>query len=255
MLPDWAISLVDDTAVFPPRNLPLEVAVREHREFLAGAAGPLIASLVVSDVHLADLAHLLDAPLTVNLVVTGGAGALEPALAWAARAEHLEVRAIEIALRDEADLPSNVARIATMRDAVGCESPVYVEMPRIYTAPTAGWLAAADEIAMTAMAIKFRAGAGTPDPFPTPMEFAQCIDAVLDRELPFKCTGTASDGFLNILIGTAIAMDGGRAPDIAAALASTGPALVSAEDLTRARRWFHSVDCTNILEVPDALVT
>ena len=93
--------------------------------------------------------------------------------------------------------------------------PVYVELPQ--TEPSAGWLAAADELAAAELRLKFRTGGVEAQLFPTAPTVAAWIDAALDRETPFKCTaglhnavrhrdpetGFEHHGFLNVLIATA----------------------------------------------------
>ena len=54
----------------------------------------------------------------MNLVVTGGAGAIEPAVTWVSRSEGLSLRAIEFALRDEEDLAHNAQRLIQVVDSL-----------------------------------------------------------------------------------------------------------------------------------------
>ena len=77
---------------------------------------------------------------------------------------------------------------------------------------------------MAGLRLKFRTGGLTADAFPSAAELAACIDAALDRETPFKCTaglhhavrhtdpetGFEHHGFLNVLLATRVALDGGR---------------------------------------------
>ena len=100
--PLWLQAFVDDAATFPPASTPLEQAVTEHAAHRTAEYGDLVGGFVVSDVKVADLAKLSARPdsLAVNLVVTGGAGAIEPAVTWVGRSEGLELRAVEFALRD-----------------------------------------------------------------------------------------------------------------------------------------------------------
>ena len=92
--------LVDDAAIFPPGNAPLERAVAEHRDHLASSYAGLMGPFVVSDKRLPELLELVDEerPLAVSVVVTGGAGAIEPAVTWASRSAALTLRGVEVAL-------------------------------------------------------------------------------------------------------------------------------------------------------------
>ncbi len=276
--------LVDDAAIFPPGNVPLEQAVTEHREHLATSYAELVGGFVVSDTRLADLAAIVAPggraasaservethPLAINVVVTGGAGAIEPAVRWAVRAEGLELRALEIALRDEDDLARNAARMVAMVDHVrqemGDDVEVYVEPPRAPDGPSHGWLAALDEIAMADLRLKFRTGGVTADAFPSGAELARSIDAALDRETPFKCTAGLHDavrhtdpetgfehhGFLNVLLATRAALDAG---DVEAALSNEQPAeLLDADTIASTRRWFTSFGSCSVPDVHEDLV-
>jgi hypothetical protein len=277
--PSYLERLVDDAAVFPPGNVPLERAVREHREHREAPYAALVGGFVVSDTWLADLAAIVspspsvepETPLATNVVVTGGAGALEPAVRWATRAPGLELAALEIALRDEDDLARNAGRVVAMVDSLrgemGDDVEVYVEPPRRTLVSEQAWLAALDEVSMAGLRLKFRTGGVTADAFPSVAELAASIDAALDRETPFKCTAGLHDavrhvdaetgfehhGFLNVLLATRVALDGG---DVEAALSSPTPAadLPDADACASARRWFTSFGSCSVLDVHEDLV-
>jgi hypothetical protein len=287
LVPAWLTGLVDDAAIFPPGSLPLDRAVEEHRGHRTSEYAALVGGFVVSDLKLPDLLALLkerslderddEDLLTVNLVVTGGAGAVEPAVRWATRAPSIELRTLEVALRDEDDLGRNAQRFVAALDPLEAELDgvrVFVELPRILDEPSAGWLAAADELAARELPLKFRTGGVTADAFPTAAELAAGIDAALDRELAFKCTaglhhavrhrdeetGFEHHGFLNVLLGTRLLLDGDR--DAAwMTLEQHDPAAVvdqvrscSTEELESARRWFTSFGSCSVLEPHDDLV-
>jgi hypothetical protein len=274
--PAFLDALVDDAAIFPPGNVPLDQAVKEHHGHREAPYAGLVGGFVASDTRLADLAPLADPdrPLDLNVVVTGGAGALEPAVRWS-HADGLRLRALEIALRDGGglgdDLARNASRVAAMVDnlrrEMGDDVEVYVEPPRRTLVGDQAWLAALDEISMAGLRLKFRTGGVTADAFPSVAELASSIDAALDRETPFKCTAGLHDavrhtdpetgfehhGFLNVLLATRVALDGG---DIEAALSSAEPAtqLPAPEACASARRWFTSFGSCSVLDVHEDLV-
>ncbi|HET6153676.1 MAG TPA: hypothetical protein VFE15_12000, partial [Marmoricola sp.] len=211
------------------------------------------------------------------LLITGGAGAIGPAVRWATRSPLLELRAIEFALRDEEDLAHNVQRVLTALDASQAESEedlsdvaTYVELPHWDgDAPAYGWLRALDEVAAGDLQVKLRVGGVTADAFPGPDAVATAIDAVLDRELPFRCTGglhhalTHTDpetgiahlGFLNLLIGTRACLDGADA--VAALREPAAYALLDGMDeaaLGRTRSWFTGFSTRDVLEPHHDLV-
>lgn len=269
--------LVDDAALFPPGNAPLDRAVAAHRESRVSEYADLVGGFVVSDVRLPELIDVLDERdddelLGINVVVTGGAGAIEPAVRWATRAPLTHLRAIEIALRDEEDLAHNARRVLTATDQLAEELDgveVYVEPPRLRGEPTAGWLAAIDELASLGVRAKFRTGGVEQDAFPTCGELADAINAALDRELAFKCTaglhhavrhvdaetGLTHHGFLNVLLATRACLDGRDASDV---LAEESAAVlldgIDVDELARTRRWFTGFGSCSILEPHDDLV-
>jgi hypothetical protein len=208
-----------------------------------------------------------DRPLPLAVVVYGGAGALEPAARWATSSARLDLRGLEIALRDLDDLAGAARRVVAATAQLETEVPVYVEPP---LAPglvgSHGWLAALDEVAGADLRLKLRTGGATADHFPSATTLATAIDAALDRELPFKCTaglhhavrhraadtGFEHHGFLNVLLATRSALDG---DDVVAALDEGDPAAVvrrvqqaGSESLTRARRWFTSFGCCGVTD-------
>lgn len=273
-IPAWLAGFIDDAATFPPSNVPLDRAVAEHRDHRRSEYADLLGAFVVADVKVPDLIDVLDdtgeeredRALEINLLVTGGAGAVGPAVRWATRAPHLRVRALEFALRDEDDLTHNARRLLTALDTLEedlSEVEVYVELPRWQGTPSHGWLSALDEIAAADLRAKFRTGGADPEAVPDVAELAGSIDAALDRELPFRCTGglvhplttPGSYGFLNVLLATRACLDGA---DVPAVLRETsGEALLDGSDpetLARTRRWCTTVGSSSLLESHDGLV-
>ena len=277
--PLWLQAFVDDAAIFPPARTPLDQAVTEHAAHRSSEYAGLVGGFVVSDVKVADLAKLVSEPasLAVNLVVTGGAGAIEPAVTWVGRSEGLELRAVEFALRDEEDLAHNAGRLIKVVDSLGDaldDVTVFAEPPIPQGLPSHGWLAALDELAAREISLKFRTGGLTEDLFPTSSPLASCIEAALDRELPFKCTaglhhavrhrdeetGFEHQGFLNVLLATRASLDGGGPEEVARVLDETdGAALASKLETdpdvaARTRRWFTSFGSCSVLEAHEDLV-
>jgi hypothetical protein len=281
-VPSYLTAFVDDAAIFPPGNAPLEQAVADHVDHRDEDYADLVGGFVVSDVKVADLAACLPevaggAELGVNLVVTGGAGAIEPAVTWVSRSEGLSLRAVEFALRDEDDLAHNARRLVQVVDSLGDQLDdvtVYAEPPLLRGDPTHGWLAALDELAAREIHLKFRTGGATQDAFPTATQLAVCLEAALDRELPFKCTaglhnavrhrdeqtGFEHHGFLNVLLATRASLDGAGFDEVADVLAQTdGAALADRlssdpDEAARTRRWFTSFGSCSVLDAHEDLV-
>lgn len=265
-VPDHLTDLVDDACALPPVSVPLDRALAAHREQLASDHAGLIGSFVLTDAQIADAAALPgDEPLRCRLVVTGGAGAIEPAATWAGRIPGLRLRGLAVRLRDESDLAHNAARTVAMVDHLRSggdldhDVEVTVEPPRLAHSTDHGWLAALDEVAVADLSLRFRTGGAAPEDRPDPAELARCIDAALDRETSFGCTGglgavTGPEGYgvLNLLLATRVALDGG---DVVAALTTPDPLAGTDPDaLVRARRWFTSYAVADVLELHEELV-
>ena len=266
----WA-GLVDDAAIFPPGNAPLHDASAAHAERRHTPYAGLVGTFVVRDT---DVPLLRGTPLALSVVSTGGAGQVA-GVASLARKLHVAVEGLEIALRDPDDLPGNARRVVAAVDAARADGvlddhvPVYVEIPG--AEPSAGWLAAADEVAAAELRLKFRTGGQEARAYPPAATVAAWIDAALDRETPFKCTAglhravrhTGTDGFehhgfLNLLLATRRAFDGAGPDEVVAVLEERdGPALADAAggaDLARARRWFTSFGSCSVSEPLDDLL-
>jgi hypothetical protein len=269
--PTWR-GLVEDAAIFPPGDAPLHEAAAAHvarrTEWWADLVGPLV-------VRDTDLPLLRGSPARLSVVVTGGAGQLAGPAGMCARLG-LDLAGLEIALRDLDDLPGNarrvVAAVDAARDAGDLDDsvPVYVELPP--GRATAGWLAAADEVAAAEHRLKLRTGGLEAYLFPSAADLASWIDAALDRETPFKCTaglhhavrhrdpetGFEHHGFLNVLVATARAFDGAGPDEVAGVLDEQGvdavAGLAAGTDLPSGRRWFTSFGSCSVTEPLEDLV-
>jgi hypothetical protein len=280
--PDTAVppqyaGLVDDAAVFPPREAPLDEAVRDHREARGAPYAALLGPFVIDDRRLPGLLDLLERstespPLETTVVVSGGAGAVEPAVRRVAGRPAVRLRGVEVALRDLDDLAGNARRVvAAVRAAEDLDASAYVELPLTHVPdPTASrdWLTALDEVAAAGLRLKLRLGGLDAAAFPGASTLAAVVDAALDRELPFKCTaglhhavrhraadtGFEHHGFLNLLLATAAAWDGTAREQVVAQLEERDPGTVAtaaraaATDLTSARRWFTSFGCCAVAD-------
>jgi hypothetical protein len=265
----WS-GLVDDAAVFPPGNAGLPDAVSAYTARRDEWYVDLVGPLVVKDTQLADV----PADVPVSVVLTGGAGSVAGVATLARKRGHRLV-ALEAAVRDLDDLTGNVRRITTAVDAARDEggladTQVYVELPQ--TTPTADWLAAADAVAEAESHLKFRTGGLEAHLFPDSATVAAWIDAALDRETSYKCTAGLHHavrhrdhetdfehhGFLNVLLATRRAFDGGTVAEVAEVLedhyANDLVALARTSDLAGARRWFTSYGSCSVTEPLDDLL-
>ncbi|MBA3720296.1 MAG: hypothetical protein H0W95_08450 [Nocardioidaceae bacterium] len=289
-VPPLVAGLVDDAAIFPPGNAPMPAAVGAHRRHAESWYAEMVGPFVVSDQRLPELADALAGvladgltadteagPLPVSVIVSGGAGSLEPALTWVSRRPELMLRSVEAAARDDPGSPGglahNVTRITTALAAAPVPVRAYVEMPRpSHADPGPDWLHGLDVLATADVALKLRTGGETPETHPSERELAACIDTALDRELPFKCTaglhhavrsttadGLEQHGFLNVLVATAALFDGDGREVAEALLGERDPAplvktVLSWDVQPAARRWFTSFGSCSITEPLDELV-
>lgn len=264
--------MVDDAAIFPPGDAPLDEATAAYVARHSEPWAALVGTFVLRDTDL-PLVRGLDAPLSV--VVTGGAGQIAGPVGLCSRLG-LHLAGLEIALRDLDDLPGNARRVVAAVDAarreggLADEVPVSVELPG--AAPEAAWLAAADEVAAAELRVKLRTGGPDPATFPSATALVAWIDAALDRELPFKCTaglhhavahtdpatGFEHHGFLNVLVATRQLFDGAGATTAVETLGERDAgallALAREVDLGGARRWFTSFGSCSVRDPLDDLV-
>ncbi|WUJ75655.1 hypothetical protein OG809_20790 [Kribbella soli] len=260
--------LVDDAAMFPPGNLPMAEAVTAHRAHLTSPYAELVGPFVCTDEDLMDVAaeaaRSVDGPLRVSVVISGGAGGIEPAIRWGDRSKDVEVTAVEVRLRDEDDLSRNALRVVRACDDCFDEETAYVEIGL-----NGAWERALDVVADAGYAAKLRTGGLDASLFPSADQVASFVIACLDREVPFKCTAglhnavrhTAEDsdfehhGFLNVLLATRASLDGAAHDEVTSVLNERdGQALAArARELTgdqamSTRRWFTSFGSCSIDE-------
>jgi len=271
--------LVDDASMFPPGNLPLVEAVATHQAHRAAPYADLVGPFVCTDQDLTKVAEAaarakpgaVSGPLRVSVVISGGAGGIEPAVRWGDRSKDVEVTAVEVRLRDEDDLSRNALRVVRACDDCLDEETAYVEIGL-----EGAWERALDVVADAGYAAKLRTGGLDASLFPSEDQVAAFITACLDREVAFKCTAglhnavrhTAADsgfehhGFLNVLLATRASLDGASTDEVAAVLAErqgAGLAVrareLSDEQAASTRRWFTSFGSCSIEEPRTDLTT
>ncbi len=260
--------LVDDAAVFPPGDLPLVEAVQAHRAHRQAEYAELVGPFVCTDEDLmkvaAEAAKTGDGPLEVAVVITGGAGGIEPAVKYGDRSADVVVKAIEVRLRNEDDLSRNALRVVRACDDCLDDESAFVEIGL-----DGAWERALDVVADAGYAAKLRTGGLDASLFPHADQVAAFITACLDREVAFKCTAglhnavrhTAPDtgfehhGFLNVLLATRASLDGAGQDEVAAVLENRdGEALaakaaeLSDEQADGTRKWFTSFGSCSIDE-------
>jgi hypothetical protein len=267
--------LVDDASMFPPGELPLAEAVAAHRAHRQSAYADLVGPFVCTDEDLmkvaAEAARTGPGPLEVAIVITGGAGGIEPAVRYGDRSKDIEVKAVEVRLRSEDDLSRNALRVVRACDDCLDEENAFVEVGL-----DGAWERALDVVADAGYAAKLRTGGLDASSFPSEDQVAAFITACLDREIAFKCTAglhnavrhTATDtgfehhGFLNVLLATRASLDGGTQDELAAILAdrdaerlAARASELSGDQAASTRRWFTSFGSCSIDEPRHDLTT
>ncbi len=190
------------------------------------------------------------AGVPLHLAVGGGAGALGPALTWAARTPG-RLAAVGLTLRDEADLAHNARRVLAALDEARLAGTLDDDVLVVVTPPpvrapaqSAGWLGALDELATAELHLGLRCDGPAAQ---VAGEVADALEAALDRELAMVCLGTSGPltgdgpgdglGWAHVLRAVRASLDG---DDVRGTLTAPGTDPVADLDddaLTRTRRW------------------
>jgi hypothetical protein len=266
-IPALLAGLIDDAAVFPPGNATVPAAIAAHRQHRGAWYRDLIGPLLLPASALPEAAGRVvdgtaaDRPLGFDPVgvapadrlgigVVGDAGLDALAEAVVCAAPRMRLRQIELAVAKRGEDPQPGLRRLLTRLGGWPSIAGYAEIPLTW-----GLLGALDTVAEGRadgldIAPKFRTGGLAAELFPTPVELAAVICACRDRQLPFKLTaglhqalrhtdpetGFVHHGFLNVLVATAVAVDGAEVAEVAEVLANTDPApLVDAASARRDR--------------------
>ena len=230
MIPATALyrHLVDDAAMFPPKQADLETAFRDHLVNRNAPYRQFLGPFLVPSARTPDLLTVLDTARPQPPVRIGIIGTVDPEDAIDSIRlldEHVgaEVAHIELPLDTGAD-----PRDAFAAAAVVCTAPHREDPRRLICEVPHGWLddermyAAAVAARTAGAALKLRTGGTTPSAFPTISQVARFISAGASHGLAFKCTaglhravrnldpsaGLVHHGFANILLATHLALDG-----------------------------------------------
>lgn len=220
-MPAMLRGLIDDAALFPPGNAPLETAVPAHRGYRQSWYEALVGPLLVPQTRLGDLDRTFNpgrGELRVGVIVDGdperipeAVTALDPLIT----VTHYESR-------------HGVERLAGLATAWG--KPVFAEIPLDDALDDA-----LDALRPTGFTPKFRTGGLAADLFPSPAALAAAMAACRRRGLAFKLTaglhravrhrdpetGFTHHGFLNVLVAAVDTEQNAPVEDVTATLAST----------------------------------
>ncbi|GAB3435379.1 hypothetical protein GCM10027517_04450 [Phycicoccus ginsengisoli] len=266
--PGLFAGLVDDAAVFPPGNAPLEEAVRMHRvhrtSWYAGLVGPL-------------------------LVPASAAGDLPPLVAGAgAGAAAADSRPVEVAVIGRPGVPVDqvVEAVALLQATAGVQVvgvergwepswreaptpgiPLTLEVPRGDAQAQAVADIAADASDDRPLQAKFRTGATDTWAWPDERELATFVRTAVDHDLGFKLTGglhhavrgtpdgQEQHGLLNVLVAVRWALNGDDVDELVPLLAERDPAVLvphvtrmSAADAAIVRAFFPAYGCCGVTD-------
>jgi hypothetical protein len=270
--------LVDDAAMFPPGNAPLDTALREHlmhrSAWYADAVGPLLVpagqvAMLADAVAAQGIWSDSDTRLGIGIIATEGLDSARHALAMLEPARAVEAIAVELPLAAVDDLPRAWSELGTPGRLV------WWEIDRAgYLREQLGRLAGAARTAGPGGA-KLRTGGLDPAAVPSEVELAAFLRHAIDVDLTFKltaglhhavrCTDPASGleqhGVLNLLCAVKAALNGAEVDELAELLAErdAGPLVPRANAMSEAdasvmRAFWSSFGCCGVTDPIEELV-
>jgi hypothetical protein len=227
--------LIDDAALFPPGNAPMDEAVPAHLSLRAGPLRELVGPFLCPASRIPELLTALpgDRSLEIGLIVDTGLDSVGEATTAARADARVRTVMVEVPVPPGSDLAAGAARAVEQVEQLeqleqlgqtGPDIRLHVELPR-----SAGWRQALDVLADAGRGAKLRTGGLTQELFPSDAELAAFVLACRERAVPFKCTaglhhavrytdpdtGFRHHGVLNILVATAKAVTGGASAGVA----------------------------------------
>lgn len=227
-------ALVDDAALFPPGNAPMDQALKEHAAVRPTSRSDLVGPFLCPASRVTELRAHLPADESIRLAVVFDVSGDEAhaALRACAADETLQLVGVEASAArlgaDAATVGRNLTRLPGVAGALEVPRSGFDEA--LALVGPEGWTVA-----------KYRTGGTTADAFPAETELAAFLVAAVAQGLPVKltaglhhavrgteeATGFEHHGVLNVLVATRVAQGGGAVEDVAAVLAQrAAPALV-----------------------------
>ncbi|WP_147067218.1 hypothetical protein [Knoellia locipacati] len=260
--PALLAGLIDDAAVFPPGNAPLDVAVERHRGHREAAYAGLVGPLLVP---ASDVGALLDvggagggAPLQVGLIARPG---VDPSVVMSALRRLSGEESVEAVGAELGWFPG-------WRDLPVDRLPLTLEIPRGADRDRAleDVRAGVDEAGHVVQA-KFRTGATPTWEWPDEVELAAFVHDCARLGVPFKLTGglhhavradhdgDPQHGVLNVLLAVHAAAHDGALMSVESVLAQRDPHLLTAAVLdlddaaaTRVRSLLTAYGCCEVTD-------
>ena len=261
LTPVLLTGLVDDAAVFPPGNSPLDAAVEEHLRRADTRLGRFVGPLLVPATSAAELVDLAAGRSLRAALISRPGSPVEPLLDGV---KHLRDRTDVVLAGVEAGWSP------AWQQLLDTEVAVTVEIPRD------GFEDALEDVALAlregaAVQAKFRTGATETWAWPDEKELAGFLCGCLERGMPFKLTGglhhvvraehgsaDAADpqhGLLNILLGVHGARCGADVAAVTDVLAERSVEQLAAplcalhdEQAARVREVFTAYGCCTVTD-------
>jgi hypothetical protein len=180
-------SLVDDETLVRQAETPVAALVASHCE-LRNAYPNLLATLVVPDSRLTEIARQLppSAGVSLSVITSAGAGGL------VALTRHnmasVDIASVEPALRDLDDLAGSAARVISAAGGLEPEIAVFIELPY---AP--GWESAVELIEAAGLSGKIAVGKSEP------RQIVEQLSILIEADLSFKITSPFEEDWLALL--------------------------------------------------------
>jgi len=223
-------ALVDDAALFPPGNAPMDQALKEHAALRATSRSDLVGPFLCPASRVTELrAHLpADESIRLALVFDTEGDEAHAALRVCGADETLQLVGVEASAArlgaDTATVGRNLTRLPGVTGALEVPRTGFDEALSLVGGD--GWTVA-----------KYRTGGTTADAFPSETELAAFLVAAVGRGVPVKLTaglhhavrgteagtGFEHHGVLNVLVAARVAQGGGGGEDVAAVLAQRAP--------------------------------
>jgi hypothetical protein len=193
-------SLVDDETLVRQAALPVATVVARHCE-LRDAYPGLLATLVVPDSQLTEIARQIPSSASVSLsvVTSAGAGGL---LALTRHKTPGYIASAEPTLRDLDDLAGSAARVISAAGELQREVAVFIELPY---AP--GWQAAVELIEAAGLCGKIFVDRAEP------RQVVEQLSILIEADLPFKITGTLHENWSALFVAVEALIAGASLED------------------------------------------
>jgi len=249
-IPPLFARLVDDAALFPPGSATMPDAIRDHLAARSSDRAGVLGLFLCPASRLPELiTELIKVkpvkPIALSLVIDTGLGGVPKALSIVeSRSELLALRMVEM------PAPSDVDDVWLER----VSEFVPEDVVRVIEPRRGGpdWLEGIRRVVEHGSWPKLRCGGQSRESFPSVTEVADFLDVIHQGEASFKATaglhnavrhtdaetGFTHYGFLNLLVATSRALDGG---DVHAALKSTEATALAQEAARLSDQAAHAV--------------